>query len=102
MNDQQNHHANEHAGDGRNGRTPVGDANVERLLSRAYRPEAPDADFAARVSERMLAAATERTESDAGTESPRRGAVPLGYAPRTIPTRRILRWAVAAAVIIAA
>ena len=26
-----------------------GDANVERLLQSAYRPETPDADFAARL-----------------------------------------------------
>jgi len=38
----------------------VGDRNIERLLSEAYAPERPDAAFARRVGERMLAAARGR------------------------------------------
>src|SRR5262249_4851849 len=34
--------------------------NLERLLEKAYRPEAPDPEFAQRVRDRLAAAARER------------------------------------------
>src|SRR5206468_4071037 len=37
--------------------------NLERLLEKAYKPEAPDADFAQRVRDRMANAAADRARS---------------------------------------
>ena len=41
----------------------VGDANIERLLSRVYQPETPAADFVARVERAVAAAAEARREA---------------------------------------
>jgi len=41
----------------------VVEQNLERLLEKAYKPEAPDAEFAQRVRDRLAAAARERASS---------------------------------------
>jgi ferric-dicitrate binding protein FerR (iron transport regulator) len=41
------------------------DQNVERLIGRSYRPDAPDPDFVARVENRLLAAAREKRDAPA-------------------------------------
>jgi len=46
----------------------VADRNVEQLLTQAYRPETPDAEFVRRLEDRMLAEAQRR--EDAPTVSP--------------------------------
>src|SRR5690242_20160259 len=41
----------------------VAEQNMERLLGKAYKPEAPDPDFVRRVRDRLAAAARERAPS---------------------------------------
>src|SRR5688500_12882258 len=66
--------------------TGAGDAvveqNIQRLLTQSYRPEQPDADFARRVRQKMLAAAADRS-------------------PRRRWTARVLAWSAAAAAVLA-
>src|SRR4051812_18848316 len=66
----------------------VGEANIARLLREAYAPESPDAEFAARVHRRVLAAAREATRG--------RGAVRIAT---TVPA---WRWVAAAAILLVA
>ena len=68
-------------------REDVADQNVERLISKAYRPESPSPDFAQRVTKRMLAEASGRAAA-----TPRR---------RQTALWSVARWAVAAVVLIA-
>ncbi|HUT61467.1 MAG TPA: VIT domain-containing protein, partial [Phycisphaerae bacterium] len=77
-------------------RHEIGEQNIERLLSRAYSPEAPEADFAAGVEDRMLRAASERAARRAGRFVPSRR-------PATAPWKWFFSWpAVAAAAVIIA
>ncbi len=68
-------------------RKSVGETNVQRLLSEAYRPEQPDSAFAERVTRAMLA------------EAERRPTAPL--APRTRFVQRTAVWVAAAVLLIA-
>ena len=47
----------------------VGDQNVERLVTEAYHPESPDADFVERVEERLVSEAARREEPSAPATS---------------------------------
>ena len=48
----------------------IGDENVERLLGRAYAPEAPSAEFSARVQRALLTAAEVRARQHAAAQPP--------------------------------
>ncbi|HWE94098.1 MAG TPA: VIT domain-containing protein [Tepidisphaeraceae bacterium] len=73
---------NEQNSDSRPG--PFADANIERLLSESYRPEAIDPDFAARVTERVVVAAAKRRGAGRGN----------------FRLYRVLTWSIAAAALV--
>ncbi|MDB5332971.1 MAG: hypothetical protein JWP03_4122, partial [Phycisphaerales bacterium] len=73
---------NEQNSDSRPG--PFADANIERLLSESYRPEAIDPDFAARVAERVVVAAAKRRGAGRGN----------------FRLYRVLTWSIAAAALV--
>lgn len=68
-------------------RNNVGETNIERLVSEAYRPEEPDPAFVRRVIQAVTAEAAQRRSQAGG----RRGS----------PAARALGWAIAAAVLLA-
>src|SRR5579863_8429073 len=49
--------------DSRPGDPDVGDQNIERLLSQAYQPEAPDAEFIREVNACLLATAADLAQT---------------------------------------
>ncbi len=65
----------------------VADRNIERLLSEAYQPEIPDPEFVARATSAMQAAAGDVSERPPS-------------ARRSSPSWRLVRWAVAATLLI--
>lgn len=75
----------------------VGEENIGRLLSRAYKPEAPEGAFAADVRARMLAAAN-ATNSSAGAAGNTQGGPVMNY---RIP-RIMVAWSAIAAVLLVA
>jgi tetratricopeptide (TPR) repeat protein len=82
----------------------VGAANIERLLSQAYHPEAADADFVQQVEAQLGAAARDLARSKARTD----GASPAAVAGTISPTgsearqlRQRLVWAMGAAAAVA-
>ena len=56
---------NRDTGDRPDGRPSVEERNIERLLAEAYQPEEPDADFAARLTDRMVDLAGNRARGGA-------------------------------------
>ncbi|NLS94449.1 MAG: hypothetical protein GXX96_20015, partial [Planctomycetaceae bacterium] len=68
-------------------RNNVGETNIERLVSEAYRPEEPDPAFVRRVTQAIAAEAAQRRSQAAGR--------------RARPAARALGWAIAAAILLA-
>jgi len=73
----------------------LADQNIERLLGKAYRPEEPDPEFAARVKDAIVAAA-QRRETDSGAGVDAADAVPT-WTPRMT---QYVGWAAAAALLV--
>src|SRR5262247_1157938 len=78
---------------------PIGDANIERLLSRVYQPETPAADFVARVEQAVAAAAAARREAPADAPTPARR-LPNGDVLALRPWQILLGWAAAILVLV--
>ena len=68
-------------------RNNVGETNIERLVSEAYRPEEPDPAFVRRVTHAIAAEAAQRRSQASGR--------------RERPATRALGWAIAAAILLA-
>ncbi len=79
--------------------SPVGDANIERLLSRVYQPETPTADFVARVEQTVAAAAAARREAFAEAPTPV-SRLPGGEVLALRPWQILLGWAAAILVLV--
>jgi tetratricopeptide (TPR) repeat protein len=82
----------------------VGAANIERLLSQAYHPEAADADFGQQVEAQLGAAARDLARSKARTAGASPPAVAGTIAPAEPETRQLrqrLVWAMGAAAAVA-
>src|SRR5262245_44386535 len=78
----------------------IGDANVERLLERAYRPESVDTVFAREIEERMCAEAAQISRAAGASEYLSPGQPYASARERVI--RRRLGWAMGLAASLAA